>query len=129
MAKQILVLDKYWHIYIDYILWQMLFPLITIFIIDFMFVNHFKDISLKPLALATSMYTARISSGTRNNITKTFCIIGSITSAAAYGFSYASKDITGDTNWIKTLSLGTIALIFLFHAIERYNRHIALKEI
>lgn len=128
MAKQILVIEESWSRLIEYILWQMLFPLITIFIIDYMIVNHFRDISLKPLTLATAMYLARISSGTKNPITKILCMIGSITSASAYGFSYASPEITGDINWLKTFSIGTILMIFLFHTIEMYNRFVVLKE-
>jgi hypothetical protein len=128
MARQIFIIDKHWATLLEYVLWQMLFPLITIFIIDFMIVNHFKDITLRPLTLATAMYLARISSGTRNNITRILCIIGSITSASAYGFSYASVEVTGDISWIKAFSIGTIIIIFLFHGIERYNRHVAQKE-
>ena len=128
MPRQLFKISKQTESFIEYILLHMLFPLITIFVADFMFVNHFTALSLKSLTIATAMYLAKIFSASKYKIIKVFCFFGSVIFVFAYGFSFADSKITGDITWVKSFSVATIIVIFIMHFIEKYNRHISLKE-
>ena len=78
-------------------------------------------VSEKSLTLVAAMYTITIGISSRNMLLFGLAVVASFTYGVAYGMSVSqnsSLPLSG------TLAFLGIIMIFIIHALERYNRHV-----
>ena len=127
-------LPDHWENYFTCILLHMLLPLLPI-IIEFI-IN--KSVKQESLTLTASMYAITIGISSKSKSQFGLAVVVSLIFAICYGAdihrassheswanggSNSVKEVESIIN-LRTFALCAIGLTFLFHVIERYNRHI-----
>lgn len=152
--KLIFTIPHHWQNYIASLFLIIVFPLAPVFIVDYMIINEFGDISVQSLSITAAIYFITIGFSSNNKLTLILGILGCFTFAVVYGRievgvptvnhtietignldktelqklildSYQPKE---DYSQLKFIGIVCIAFISLVHGIERYNRHVLLKE-
>lgn len=111
---------EHWQHYLLCILLHMLLPLLPI-AIEFW---RTKTVGEKSLTLAASMYAIAIGISSANILLFGFCIFTSITFAIAYGI-VSTQNIP--LPHCEAFAIWGIIAVFVLHALERYNTHVADK--
>ena len=80
------------------------------------------SVSDKTLTLAGTVYTIAVGISSRNRALFGLAILLSITLAVAFGFAASVNEPLPASGYVSGIA---ILVMFAFHAIERYNRHVA----
>ena len=153
--KLLFTVSPHWQNYWSSIFLIIVFPLAPVFIVDYLIINNIADINVQSLSITASIYFITIGFSSNNKLTLILGILGCFTFAVIYGrveselpkTNYKIEKIETekiDENPVKNNSeniskpienrqlklIGVLCIIFisLVHGIERYNRHVVLKE-
>lgn len=96
----------------------MLLPLIPLFV-EYGITLAVSD---RSLTLATSMYAIAIAISSRNKLFFGCGIFITILQSIAFGWLQSANNALSSN--LRTATLGCIGFVFLFHVLERYNRHV-----
>ena len=80
------------------------------------------DVSDKTLTLAGTVYTVAVGISSRNRALFGLAILLSIILGVAFGFAASANEPLPASGFVSGIA---ILVMFAFHAIERYNRHVA----
>lgn len=80
------------------------------------------NISDKTLTLAGTVYTVAVGISSRNRALFGLAILLSITLAVAFGFAASENEPLPASRYVAGFA---ILVMFVFHGVERYNRHAA----
>ena len=140
--------------YISSLFLIIIFPLAPILIVDYMIIHEMSDIDIKSLTITASIYFATIGFSSKSKITLILGILGCFSFAVIYGRIepapkvYEEQEILQmdkealqqlileellpdkehGNGGLKWAGIVCILIISLVHAVERYNRHVILKE-
>ncbi len=115
---RILSASRHWQTFFLCVILHMLLPLLPL---GFEFWST-QTVSDRTMTLAASMYTIAVGASSRNPALFGLAILLSISLAAAFGFASSERQALSGSGHV---SAGAILLVFVFHVIERYNRHVA----
>lgn len=119
MARRIPGLSKEWSEYLTCILLHMSLPLLPI-LFEAWFTGDYPTAST--LTITAAIYAISIGLSSESVAMLGVCIIIGVVFSAVYGQVSASSKEPASVGVIASLS---IAFVFLIHAAERYNRHVA----
>ena len=114
---RILSASQRWQTFFFCVILHMLLPLLPL---GFEFWST-QTVSDRTMTLAASMYTIAIGVSSRNQALFGLAILFSVSLAAAFGFASSERQALSGSGYA---SAGAILLVFVFHVIERYNRHV-----
>ncbi len=153
--KMLFAIPMEWQNYLSSLFLIIVFPLAPIFIVDYMIINEFQDISAQSLTITAAIYFITIGFSSNNKLTLLFGILGCFAFAVIYGriepenlkIKHTVETITelekvelqqilleeiqsknDDNRSTKLAGILCILFISIVHGIERYNRHVLLKE-
>ena len=118
MAKRIPAPSQEWGDFITCVLLHMVLPLLPLFIELWIKGSPTEQ----TYAITASMYSIAIGLSSRNKAMHGVCILISIMFAVVFGV--VSAEATGKLSNVDLFSIGSIALVFVIHASERYNKHV-----
>jgi hypothetical protein len=108
--------------YLAYLVLTMMFPLLAL-VSEFSFTG---SVSQKSAMLTASMYAIGIGVASRNVLLFVTTIVAGVCNAIAYGSAAQATQAAGNVH-LGLAFLG-IAAVFVFHSLERYNRHVVERE-
>lgn len=112
-------LNDQWSDYFLCLFLHMLIPLLPI-LMEFLFTGSVLDSSL---SITTAMYSIAIGLSSKNKAMFGYCLVIGIFFSGVYGVSVSTQNqIMID---IRTPTLVILGSVFLLHAAERFNRHVA----
>lgn len=153
--KLLFTVSPHWQNYLSSIFLIIVFPLAPVFIVDYLIINNMTDINVQSLSITASIYFITIGFSSNNKLTLILGILGCFTFAVIYGrveteipkTNYTIEKIEGEkidgkpmanipedmskpieNKQLKLIGVLCIIFISLVHGIERYNRHVVLKE-
>ena len=108
--------------YLACLILTMLFPLLPL-ALEFLLTGM---VSEKSAMLTASMYAVGVGVASRNVLLFVITIVAGVCYAIAYG---AAAQTSGSINDLHLgLAFFGIAAVFVFHSLERYNRHVVERE-
>ncbi|HEJ9509881.1 TPA: hypothetical protein SMN05_003693 [Proteus mirabilis] len=120
-AKPIVGINEDWSNYLFCLALHMTLPLAPLFIEALVRTDHLP--SIQTMSITTSLYAIAIGLSSRNKALFGFCLLIGILFSIFFGITVATDNYnTGSSYWPFFLCL---ACVFIIHACERYNRHVA----
>lgn len=116
-SKRIKGLSEQWSEYILCLLLHMVLPLLPL-LMEYLFT---KNISESSLSITTAIYSISIGLSSKNKAMFGYCILVGVLFSAIYGVAVSQTAL--EIN-ISTFCFVALSTVFLFHAAERYNRHV-----
>lgn len=120
MAKKIPGISQEWSEYLTCLLLHMILPLLPLFFEAMIRSDSYPSNST--LAITVALYSMSIGLTSRNKAMFGLCLIIGVSFSVVFGILSGSET---KINGINTASTITIVAVFLIHAAERYNRHVA----
>lgn len=108
--------------YLAFLVLRMIFPLLPL-VSEFLFTG---SVSQKSAMLSASMYVIGIGVASRNVLLLAITIVAGVCYAIAFGIAAQAAQPGGNAH-LGLPFLG-IAAVFVFHSLERYNRHVVERE-
>ena len=116
-SKRIKGLNDQWSEYILCLLLHMILPLLPL-LMEWLFT---RNISESSLSITTAIYSISIGLSSKNKAMFGYCILIGVLFSAIYGVTVSQNSLAIDISAFCFIALLTV---FLFHAAERYNRHV-----
>ena len=111
-------MSKGWQNFLLCVFLHLCIPLLPL-LIEFWATANISD---KTLTLAGTVYTIAVGISSRNRALFGLAILLSITLAVAFGFAASENEPLPVSGYISGFA---ISVMFAFHSLERYNRHVA----
>ena len=121
MAKKISGINEHWSAFILCILVHMLLPLLPLFI-EWLLIDNISNTSY---TITIAIYAMTIGASSTNSIIAILCIFIGIIFSVLYGATVSNPKLVFN---IQLWSILGLAIIFVPHAVERYNRHVYEKQ-